>query len=106
MLGLILEEVAAGPGMLGMLLPLIIMFVVFYFFLIRPQQKRQKEVRDMQDGLKKGDSIVTIGGIHGVVDTLDEDSGTIVITTGSGQLTFDRNSVRDVKKDDDVKQDD
>jgi preprotein translocase subunit YajC len=84
-----------GLGSLGTFLPLIIMFVLFYFLLIRPQQKRQKQVMNMQNSLEKGDKIVTIGGLHGIVDSLDEN--TIVIRCGDGsRLTYDRSAVRDV----------
>ncbi|MGA9232533.1 MAG: preprotein translocase subunit YajC, partial [Exiguobacterium oxidotolerans] len=48
-------------------LPMILIFVVFYFLLIRPQNKRQKQVREMQTQLSRGDTVVTIGGLHGVV---------------------------------------
>nr|WP_295969661.1 preprotein translocase subunit YajC [uncultured Bacillus sp.] len=75
--------------------PIILMFVLFYFLLIRPQQKRQKAVQQMQNELKKGDKIVTIGGLHGIVDAVDE--GMIVIKCGDGsRLTYDRNAVREV----------
>ncbi|MEI3605813.1 preprotein translocase subunit YajC [Pseudogracilibacillus sp. SE30717A] len=77
--------------------PIILMFVIFYFLLIRPQQKRQKQVRDMQTALQKGDAIVTIGGLHGVVDAIDEN--TIVINCNNTKLTFDRAAVREVKQD-------
>ncbi len=77
--------------------PIILMFVIFYFLLIRPQQKRQKQVRDMQSALQKGDSIVTIGGLHGVVDAIDEN--TVVISCNNTKLTFDRAAVREVKQD-------
>ncbi|PKG24426.1 preprotein translocase subunit YajC [Niallia nealsonii] len=77
------------------LLPFILMFVLFYFLLIRPQQKRQKTVRQMQSDLKKGDKVVTIGGLHGTVDAIDE--GSVVIKSGDGsRLTFDRSAIRDV----------
>lgn len=80
---------------LGTLGPLILMFVLFYFLLIRPQQKRQKAVTQMQNDLKKGDKIVTIGGLHGFVDAIDE--GKIVIKCGDGsRLTYDRAAVREV----------
>lgn len=83
------------PEMLGTLGPLILFFAIFYFFLIRPQQKRQKAVQQMQNELKKGDRIVTIGGLHGIVDSLDE--GKIVIKCGDGsRLTYDRSAVREV----------
>jgi preprotein translocase subunit YajC len=83
-------------GLLGTVGPLILMFVLFYFLLIRPQQKRQKAVQQMQSDLKKGDRVVTIGGLHGFVDGIDED--TVIIKCGDGtRLTFDRNAIRDVK---------
>ncbi len=77
------------------LLPLILMFVLFYFLLIRPQQKKQKQVQQMQSSLQKGDRIVTIGGLHGTIDSIDEDK--VVIRCGDGsRLTYDRSAIRDV----------
>ena len=82
-------------GLVGTLGPILLMFVLFYFLLIRPQQKRQKNVQQMQNNLSKGDKIVTIGGLHGIVDAVDE--GKIVIKCGDGsRLTYDRNAVREV----------
>lgn len=81
--------------LLGTLGPLILMFALFYFLLIRPQQKRQKAVSQMQSDLKKGDKVVTIGGLHGTVDALDE--GKVVIKCGDGsRLTYDRAAIREV----------
>ena len=54
-------------------IPLILIFVIFYFFLIRPQQKRVKDHRAMVQGLKRGDEVITSGGIIGVVDKVGED---------------------------------
>lgn len=83
------------PEMLTTLGPIILMFVLFYFLLIRPQQKRQKAIQEMQNALKKGDKIITIGGLHGIVDSVDEDK--VVIKCGDGsRLTYDRNAVREV----------
>ncbi len=80
------------------LLPLIAMFAIFYFLLIRPQQKRQKAVQSMQSNLQKNDRVVTIGGLHGIIDSIDEDK--VVVKCGDGsRLTFDRNAVREVKHD-------
>ncbi|MBR7553399.1 preprotein translocase subunit YajC [Allobacillus sp. GCM10007491] len=78
------------------LLPIVLFIVLFWFILIRPQQKRQKQVREMQNNLQKGDEIVTIGGMHGRIHALDE--GTIVVEVNDGnKLTYDRSSVREVK---------
>lgn len=77
--------------------PFILMAFVFYFLLIRPQQKRQRAVNQMQADLAKGDQIITIGGLHGVVHSLDE--GTIIIEVHNGQkLTYDRSSVKEIVK--------
>ncbi|WP_409251490.1 preprotein translocase subunit YajC [Bacillus sp. SCS-153A] len=79
------------------LIPLLLMFVLFYFLLIRPQQKRQKAVQQMQNDLQKGDKIITIGGLHGIIDAIEE--GKIVVKCGDGsRLTYDRNAVREVVK--------
>ncbi|WP_108669472.1 preprotein translocase subunit YajC [Peribacillus acanthi] len=81
--------------LLGTVGPLLIMFVLFYFLLIRPQQKRQKAVQTMQTGLAKGDKIVTIGGLHGFVDSIDDNK--VVIKCGDGsRLTYDRAAIREV----------
>ncbi|WP_028402912.1 preprotein translocase subunit YajC [Ectobacillus panaciterrae] len=82
-------------NMLTQVLPLVLMFAVFYFLLIRPQQKRQKAVATMQSSLQKGDRIVTIGGLHGVIDSISDT--TVVIKAGDGShLTFERNAIREV----------
>ena len=54
-------------------IPLILIFVIFYFFLIRPQQKRVKDHRAMVQGLKRGDEVITSGGIIGIVDKVHDD---------------------------------
>lgn len=60
-------------GALGALMPLILMFVIFYFLLIRPQQKKQKQHREMLSALKKGDKVLTGGGIYGRIVEVDGD---------------------------------
>lgn len=77
--------------------PIILMLIIFYFLLIRPQQKRTKQVREMQSNLQKGDPIVTIGGLHGTIDAIDEDK--IVLNCGNAKLTFDRAAIKEVKAD-------
>ncbi len=74
---------AASPGSAGGLasfIPLILMFVIFYFLLIRPQQKKTKEHREMVAGIKKGDRIITSGGIHGQVTAVDDATLTVEIS--------------------------
>ncbi|HHX87777.1 MAG TPA: preprotein translocase subunit YajC [Firmicutes bacterium] len=77
---------------LGPFLPLIILFVVFYFLLIRPQQKHQKKRQELLRSLKKGDRIVTIGGLFGMIKEIDED--TIVLKIADNiNVKFARASV-------------
>lgn len=69
---------ASGQGGgLGAFVPLILMFVIFYFLLIRPQQKKAKEHQEMINNLKKGDRVVTGGGIHGQI--VSTDAATVVV---------------------------
>lgn len=68
-----------GAGGFASFIPLILMFVIFYFLLIRPQQKKSKDHRQMVANLKKGDRIITSGGLHGRVTGLDEATLTVEI---------------------------
>ena len=65
---------AAQGGGLSMWIMLILIFVVMWFFMIRPQRKQQKELQAFRDGLKKGDKVVTIGGIYGTVCEIKENN--------------------------------
>ena len=83
-----LEEVPAqGGGLLGMLPMLLIMIGVFYFMLIRPENKRKKEAEQMRSSMKTGDKITTIGGIVGTV--VDVKSDIFVIETGADQVRIE-----------------
>ena len=75
---------AAGGGQspIASLIPLVLMFAIFYFLLIWPQQKKAKEHRAMMDSLKKGDQGVTAGGIHGKVTEVEEAVVTLEIAAG------------------------
>lgn len=63
---ILLQAQSAGSGM-GSILMIVALFVVFYFFMIRPQQKRQKEIKKFRESLDKGDKVVTAGGIYGTI---------------------------------------
>ena len=70
---------AKGGSGYSMLIFLGLMILVFYFFMIRPQQKKQKQVQQFRENLKKGDKVVTIGGIHGKISDVQEGTFTIEI---------------------------
>lgn len=78
-------------GQVQQFLPFILMFVVIYFFMIRPQQKRAKSEKEFENALKVGDKIITKSGIHGKISEISET--TIVIETMSGKLKMERNSL-------------
>lgn len=66
---------------------------LMYFMLIRPQKKQQDKVQNMLDSLESGDSIVTIGGLHGVIDEINSEEKTVVLDCEGIYLTFDRRAV-------------
>ena len=78
-------------GQIQQFLPFILMFVVIYFFMIRPQQKRAKLEKQFESDIKVGDKIITKSGIHGKISELSET--TIVIETMSGKLKMERSSL-------------
>ena len=75
---------AAGDGMggFGSLLPLVLIFVVFYFLLIRPQQKKMKTHRDMVANLQRGDRVITGGGLHATVAKIEDEAVILEIANG------------------------
>jgi preprotein translocase subunit YajC len=76
---LLLSQPAEGGGGFASFLPLLLIILVFYLFFIRPQLKKQKETRKFREALKKGDKIITIGGIHGRITEMQEKTFTIEI---------------------------
>ena len=78
-------------GNIQQFLPFILMFVVIYFFMIRPQQKRAKQEKEFESALKVGDKIITKSGLHGKVSELAET--TVVIETMSGKLKMERSAI-------------
>ncbi len=81
-----------GENPLISLLPLILIIVVFYFFMIRPQMKKQKELRQFREAVKKGDKIVTIGGIYGKVVEV-ADTTVIIEVEGKQRLKIDKTAL-------------
>lgn len=76
---------------IGQFLPIILIFVVMYFFMIKPQQKRQKQEKEFEQNLKVGDRIITKSGIHGKIAELTEDS--VVVETMAGKLKMERSAI-------------
>lgn len=76
----------------GGILTMVIMVAIMWFLLIRPAQKRQKAAREMQGSLKRGDEVVTIGGMHGTVDAVDEAS-VFIRVADTTVLRFDKQAI-------------
>lgn len=73
--------------------PIILMFVVVYFFMIRPQMKKAKQEKSFIAELKKGDRVVTKSGMHGKIIDFSEKNNAVIIETGAGKITFDKSSI-------------
>ena len=84
---------AAGGGSLSFLLMLALMFLVMWLFMIRPQRKQQKELEAMRNSLKKGDKVITAGGIYGTVADIDERT-VLIKVDGETKLRVDKSSIQ------------
>lgn len=93
-----LSGAATIVSLLGSPLPMILIFVVFYFFLIRPQRKKDKQVKDMLANLKNGDRVCTIGGIYGTIINIKDDTITLSVGNDNVKLVFARWAIRNVEE--------
>lgn len=88
---------AGQPGIIEMLLPFVLIAVVFYFLLIRPQQKRMKEHRNLITAIKRGDTVVTSGGLIGKVVRVIEDNDELEVDLGETKVRVVRSTIADVR---------
>jgi len=85
------QEGSGGSGLMSFL-PLLLIIVVFYFFFIRPQMRKSKEQKKFREALKKGDKVITIGGIHGRIAEIDET--TVTLEVGNQvRITFEKSAI-------------
>lgn len=96
----ILAEGAAptggATGGFGMLVPMVLIMVMFYFILIRPQRKQQQKQEEMRKSLGKGDKVVSIGGIHGLVTGMTDRTVSVKVADGLS-IKFDRSAIASVE---------
>ena len=92
----------SGQG-IAQFIPLILIFVIFYFFLIRPQQKRVKDHKAMVESLKRGDEVITSGGIIGTVDRVMEDDRIEVMISNDVRVQVIRSTITSLLKKEEVK---
>ena len=98
-----IPQVGAGMSMISMFLPIVLIVVLMYFMMIRPQRKREKETKDMINAMKVGDKVVTIGGICGkVVKIKDEfvfiESGNIGTENEKSVIKMERDAIKTVQQ--------
>lgn len=84
---------AEGGSSLMSMLPFLAMIIVLYFFMIRPQVKKQKKEKLFQAEIKKGSKVITSSGIHGKIIEVNETDGTVTIETGAGKIKFERAAI-------------
>jgi len=80
-------------GTVGQFSPYILMFVVIYFFFLRPQMKKQKQELNFAKEIKKGDRVITKSGMYGKIVELNDTDNTCVLETGAGKIKFERSSL-------------
>ena len=90
---------AAGPSPLSSIVPFICVGVIFYFLIIRPQNKRQKELSSLVSTLKTGDKVVTSSGIHGIISNVKEGSTLILKIADNVKIELDKSAIASVEKD-------
>lgn len=93
-LATVLADAAGGAGgTLGALLPLVAFGAIFYFLIIRPQRKRQREQEELQDSLGVGSDVVTIGGMHGTIDEMGDTWVDLAVDADGTILRFQRQAI-------------
>lgn len=92
-LSMLFQVGSQGPGFLIGVLPLLFIFVIFYFVLILPQQKRQKKWQEMLGGLKNGDRVVTSGGIRGTIISVKDDAVQLRVPPDNLRIEVARSAV-------------
>lgn len=90
--------ISTGAALVQMLLPMVLIFGVMYFLMIRPQRKKDKKVKEMLNALKKGDRVCTIGGIYGTITTIKDDTVTLTVGGDRTEIVMARWAIRNVEE--------
>ena len=89
---IILQAAGQQGGGMSMIIMMVVLFAIMYFFMIRPQNKKQKEIQKFRDALSVGQDVVTIGGLHGQVKSIDDNIITLEIATGT-KVKFEKSAI-------------
>lgn len=89
-----LQAQAGQQSMMPTIVMMVALFAIVYFFMIRPQNKKQKEIQKFRNALQPGQDIITIGGIHGTIRSIDENDGTVTIEVATGvKMKFEKAAI-------------
>lgn len=93
---ILLQAQGQGGGM-GMIIMLVVLFAIMYFFMIRPQNKKQKEIQKFRNELTVGQEVVTIGGIYGTIKSIDEVANTVTLEVATGvKIIFAKEAINPI----------
>ena len=91
---LILMQAAPKGDMTSMIIMMVALFAIMYFFMIRPQNKKQKEIQKFRNSLQAGQDVVTIGGIRGTIRSIDENENTVTLEVATGsKIGFEKSAI-------------
>ena len=89
----LLEAAHEPQGMMQTIIMLDVMLAIIYFFMIRPQNKKQKKIQEFRNGLKNGQEVVTIGGLHGTIKDI-ADNGVVTLEVATGvKMKFEKSAI-------------
>lgn len=89
----LLEATSGSKDMMPTIAMLVLMFAIIYFFMIRPQNKKQKKIQEFRNGLKNGQEVVTIGGLHGTIKDI-ADNGVVTLEVATGvKMKFEKSAI-------------
>ncbi len=93
---ILLQAQGQGGGM-GMIIMLVVLFAIMYFFMIRPQNKKQKEIQKFRNELTVGQEVVTIGGVYGTIKSIDEVANTVTLEVATGvKIVFAKEAINPI----------
>ena len=93
---ILLQAQGQGGGM-GMIIMLVVLFAIMYFFMIRPQNKKQKEIQKFRNELTVGKEVVTIGGVYGTIKSIDEVANTVTLEVATGvKIIFAKEAINPI----------
>lgn len=98
-MNLTLLQAAAGQqgSNYTMIIMMVVLFAIVYFFMIRPQNKKQKEIQKFRNSLEIGQEVITIGGVHGTIKSINEEENTVVLEVATGvKITFAKEAINPI----------